>query len=258
MNQPFKNLLGDFQPRTYRTQFNSERFKGFIVTHHETDLWIGVDEPSYKEEMKDVALDKIKSLRKTFDDYIHSEPFFKKSLKPFHPSETAPPEAVEMAIAAEKAGIGPMSAVAGLFAREVGEEIIKVFEPSELLIENGGDIYVLLQNELVLSVFAGESILSERVGLVIPAGAGKLGICTSAGTVGPSISYGQADAVVVVCKDILLADAFATALGNKVKTPDHVERVIKQAENFPEIQSLLIICEDKIGVKGESEIRILK
>ncbi len=247
-----------FEERTYRTQFNSERFTGFEVKHLETDLWIGVDPTSFNEQMKEVAQAKMETLRKKFDDYIAAEPFFKKSLKPFHPSENAPKEAIEMAVAAEKAGIGPMSAVAALFAREIGEEILKNFSVEELVIENGGDIYVLLKNDLVLSVFAGESILSERIGLVIPAQNNKLGICTSAGTVGPSISYGVADAVVVVCEDILLADAFATALGNKVKSPDHVEKVIKQAEKYPEIQSLLIICEDKIGVKGENEIRILK
>jgi ApbE superfamily uncharacterized protein (UPF0280 family) len=258
MNQPFKDLFGDFQPRTYRTQFNTKRFKGFVVTHLETDLWIGVDPVSFREEMKEVAYAKVKSLRKKLDDYIQTEPFFKKSLKPFHPAEVAPFEAKQMAVAAEKAGIGPMSAVAGLFAREVGEEIIQNFSVKELVVENGGDIFALLKDEMVLSVFAGESVLSERIGLVIPAGEKKLGICTSAGTVGPSISYGIADAVVVICQDILLADAFATAFGNKVKSPDHVEKVIKQAENFPEIQSLLIICEDKIGIKGENEIRILK
>ncbi len=258
MNQPFKDIFGNYQPRTYRTQFNTERFKGFVVSHLETDLWIGVDPESFREEMKEVSLTKIRSLRKTFDDYIKSEPFFKKSLKPFQPKEDAPVEAKQMAIAAEKAGIGPMSAVAGLFAQEIGEEIIRNFSLKELVIENGGDIYVLLKNELVLSVFAGESILSERIGLVIPSGTKKLGICTSAGTFGPSISYGKADAVVVVCEDILLADAYATALGNKVKSPDHVEKVIKQAENLSEIQSLLVICEDKVGVKGENEIKILK
>ena len=91
-----------------------------------------------------------------------------------------------MAVAAEQAGIGPMSTVAGLFAREVGEALLQNFSIEEMVIENGGDIYVLLKNELVLSVFAGESILSERIGLVIPPGKNKLGICTSAGTVGPS------------------------------------------------------------------------
>ncbi|WP_167616005.1 UPF0280 family protein [Maribellus sediminis] len=247
-----------FEERTYRTQFNTERFKGFEVKHLETDLWIGVDPASFDEKMKEVALEKVRSLREIFDKYIEKEPFFRKSLKPFQPTEIAPAEALEMALAAEKAGIGPMSAVAGLFAREVGEEIRKNFSVKELLIENGGDIYLILQDELVLSVFAGESILSERIGLVIPAAEGVFGICTSAGTVGPSLSYGKADAVVVVCEDILMADALATALGNLVKSPDHVQKVINKADNYPDIQSLLIICEDKIGIKGENEIRILK
>ncbi len=163
-----------------------------------------------------------------------------------------------MAGAAGKAGIGPMATVAGLFAREVAEEIIRNFSVDEMVIENGGDIFALLKSELTLSVFAGDSPLSQRIGLVVPAAVNKVGICTSAGTVGPSLSFGKADAVVVVCRDILLADAFATAYGNKVKSPNDVEKVINQAEKFPEILSLLIICEDKIGIRGEFEIKILK
>jgi len=247
-----------YEKRTYRTQFNVSRFQSFEVKHLETDLWIGVNPSSYKEEMKEIALSKIKELRTRLDEYIISEPFFKKSLKPFQPGEAAPTEAKEMAVAAEKAGIGPMSAVAGLFAREVGEILLQNFLVDELVIENGGDIYVLLKNDLVLSVFAGESPLSERIGLVIPIGKNKLGICASAGTVGPSLSYGKADAVVVICEDVLLADAFATAFGNKVKSPNDVEKVINQAEKYPEILSMLIICEDKIGVRGDFEMRILK
>ncbi len=247
-----------FEERTYRSQFNTSRFAGFVVKHLETDLWIGVDPESFDEKMKDLALNKIQSLRAVLDEYIQTEPFFKKSLKPFQPGKTAPGEAVEMAIATEKAGVGPMAAVAGLFAREVGETIRQNFSVKELLIENGGDIYLLIQNEMLLSVFAGESILSERIGIVIPAMDDAFGICTSAGTVGPSLSYGKADAVVVVCKDVLLADALATSLGNLVKSPEHVEKVINKADKYPEIMSLLIICDDKIGIKGENEIRILK
>jgi hypothetical protein len=247
-----------FQPRTYRTQFNIERFQSFEVKYLETDLWIGVNTSSFKEEMKAVAFDKIQELRTRLDEYILSEPFFKKSLKPYHPSENAPAEAKEMAAAAEKAGVGPMAAVAGLFAREVGDAILKNFSVEEMVIENGGDIFVLLKNELVLSVFAGESPLSERIELVIPAEKIKLGICTSAGTVGPSMSFGKADAVVVICEDVLLADAFATAFGNKVKSPNDVEKAINQAEKYPEILSMLIVCEDKVGIRGEYEIRFLK
>ena len=258
MNQPFINLLGGFQPRTYRTQFNVDRFQSFEVKYLETDLWIGVNPSSFKIEMKEIASAKIKELRTRLDEYILLEPFFKKSLKPFQPSESAPREAKEMAFATQKAGVGPMAAVAGLFAREVGETLLQNFSIDEMVIENGGDIYALLKNELVLSVFAGESPLSERIGLVIPAENSKLGICTSAGTVGPSLSFGKADAVVVICEDVLLADAFATAFGNKVKSPNDVEKVINQSEKYPEILSLLIICEDKIGIRGEYEIRILK
>lgn len=259
MNKDLEKLFQQkFEKRTYRSQFNTARFTGFEIKHAETDLWIGFDPESYKPEMKKVAAEKIKDLRQKLDEYITTEPFFKKSLKPFQPGEKALPEAIEMAEAAEKAGIGPMSTVAGLFAREIGNEIIQNFSPKELVIENGGDIYAMLNKELVLSVFAGDSPLSERIGLKITPENSLLGICTSAGTVGPSLSYGKADAVVVIAENVLIADAFATAFGNKVKSPNDVEKVISQAEKYPEILSLLIICEDKIGVKGEFEIKILK
>ena len=247
-----------YEQRTYRSQFNTSRFTGFELKHRETDLWIGVDPASFKPEMKEEVLKKIESLREKLDSYIQSEPFFKKSLKPFQPTENAPMEAIEMAKAAAKAGIGPMSTVAGLFARETGNEIIQNFSVEELVIENGGDIFALLKKNLVFSVFAGDSPLSERIGLEITTKTNPLGICTSAGTVGPSMSFGKADAVVVVAENVLVADAFATAFGNKVKSPDDVEKVLNQSEKYPEILSLLIICEDKIGVWGEFEIKILK
>lgn len=247
-----------FEKRTYRSQFNTLRFSGFEVKYQETDVWIGIDPESFKPEIKEFSLSKIKELRKKLDDYIRTEPFFKKSLNPFQPGETAPAEAMEMAQAAAKAGIGPMSTVAGLFAREIGNEINQNFSVNELVIENGGDFFSLLKNDIVFSVFAGDSILSERIGLKITPETSPLGICTSAGTVGPSLSYGKADAVVVISEDVLVADAFATALGNKVKSPNDVEKVINQAEKHPEILSLLIICEDKIGVRGDYEIKFLK
>jgi ApbE superfamily uncharacterized protein (UPF0280 family) len=260
MNIDLSKLLPreKYVERTYRSQFNTERFSSFALKYKETDLLIGIDSASFKEEMKNVAAAKTEELRKKLDDYIETEPFFKKSLKPFQPAESALAEAKEMAAATEIAGVGPMAAVAGLFAREIGEAILQNFSVEEMVIENGGDIFALIKNETVLSVFAGESPLSEKIGLVIPAETGKIGICTSAGTVGPSISFGKADAVVVICKDAVLADAFATAFGNNVKSPNDVEKVITQSEKYPEILSMLIVCDDKVGIRGDFEIRILK
>jgi len=248
----------NYEHRFYRNKFNTTRFNGFQLKHLETDLWIGTDTESFKSEMQEVALAAVKELRQNLDDYIKTEPEFAKTLKPFQPNNSAPKEAKEMAFAAAKAGIGPMAAVAGLFAQEAGKAISQNFSVKELVIENGGDIFALLKHELVLSVFAGNSPLSERIGLKIKPDISPLGICTSAGTVGPSLSFGNADAVVVVSKDVLVADAFATAFGNKVKSPADVEKVLNQAEKYPEILALLIICEDKIGIRGEFEIKILK
>ena len=45
-----------------------------------------------------------------------------------------------------------------------------------------------------------------------------MGICTSSGTVGHSLSFGKADAVCVKAKSVSLADAAATAIGNMVKS----------------------------------------
>ncbi len=247
-----------FHERTYRDYFNYRRFKAFKIKHLETDLWIGIDPGSYREEMKDVVFTKIRELRQKLDKWIGKEPHFAESLDPFMPSDAAPAEAKEMAHAAARAGVGPMASVAGLFSREAGEALLQNFSVIELVIENGGDIFALVEQKLFLSVFAGSSSLSEKIGIVIPPGCGKIGICTSAGTVGPSLSFGNADAVAVVCKNILLADAFATAIGNEVKHQEDLEKALKLSEMFTEILSLVIIKDEKIGVRGEYEIKIIK
>ncbi len=244
--------------RTYRKQFNTHRFSGFQISLRETDLWIGVNPDSFHEKMKDCVLSRIKELRENLDKYINTEPLFAKSLEPFQPSENAPSEAKEMALASAKAGIGPMAAVAAVFAREAGKTILQNFPVKELIIENGGDIFANLKNNLIISIFAGESPLSGKTGIEIPGETGKLGICTSSGTVGPSMSFGKADAVMVICNDILIADALATAIGNEVKAPADIERALKISEKYPEIRSILIICKDKLGIRGEFQLKSLK
>ncbi|MDD4144317.1 MAG: UPF0280 family protein [Prolixibacteraceae bacterium] len=264
----------NYEIRSYREQFNKERFVGFTALFRETDLWIGINPealnsagknfPDYTgrdstiEKMKNLSVEKIEELRRKLERYILAEPQFGKSLQPFRPSKFAPPEAAEMAAAAAKAGIGPMASVAGLFAREVGRTLLQNFSIQELVIENGGDIFAVIKKELVLSVFAGDSPLSGKIGLVIPPATGQIGFCTSSGTIGPSLSFGNADAVVAVSRDVLLSDAFATALCNEVKTPDDMENVLENSKDHPEILSVVIICKDKIGVQGEFEIRMLK
>ena len=246
-----------FEPRTYRNSFSKERFQSFVITYKDSDLWVGIDHASFKEEMAEQALDKLKSIRDEMEAYLLIDPFFKKSLKPCSVQETAPEMAKQMAIAAEKAGVGPMAAVAGIFSEIIGRSLLENFSINELVIENGGDIYMKLQNPLIMSIFAGESPLSGMVGLEISAEQTPLGICTSAGTVGPSRSFGKADAVMIACKETALADAFATGYGNMIKKPTDVEKVLKRTEIVEEIISAVLICEDQIGIRGEFEMKIL-
>ncbi|MBN1820651.1 MAG: UPF0280 family protein [Prolixibacteraceae bacterium] len=247
-----------YEPRTYRKQFNLSRFYPFYATFRETDLWIGVNRKSYVPEMKSQAYKKVVELRKVLDDHIYLHPDFKKALNPLSTANNFPKEVNEMITMAAKAGIGPMSTVAGLFAQEVGRDLMSRYPVEELVIENGGDIFLKLKEDLHLSVYAGKSPLSEKIGVVIPAGRTPIGICTSAGTVGPSLSFGKADAVMVACKSTSLADAFATAFGNKVQSYADIETVLNYSEQFPEILSLIIICEGKIGIRGNFEVKVLK
>jgi uncharacterized protein len=247
-----------YEPRTYRQQFNEKRFYSFQTFFRETDLWIGIDRDSYVPEMKNLAYKKVVSLRNNLDDFIRKNPDFERSLTPLTLRPIDLPEAKEMASAAAKAGVGPMATVAGLFAQEGGKEIIQNFKVDEVIVENGGDIFLKLKEKLILSVYAGKSELSEKVGVIIPSIETPTGVCTSAGTIGPSLSFGKADAVMVACKSTTLADALATALGNKVKSSTDIDSVLKYSETYPEIISLIIICEGKVGIKGNFEVKMLK
>ena len=205
--------------------------------------------------MAGVVKNKIIELWETMENYMAVDHGFAPSLVPWTVRSDAPHEAAEMARVASLAGIGPMSAVAGLFAEEAGNDLLSRFYIRELVIENGGDLFLKLENDLLLSVYAGNSPLSGKIAVNIPAGETPLGVCTSSGTVGPSLSFGQADAVMVACKNSAQADAFATAFGNKVSSPDVLDEVLNHAAGYPEILSLVIICRDKAGIRGNFEVR---
>ena len=184
------------------------------------------------------------------------DPAYLRALVPCLPRPDAPPLLHEMAVAAATAGIGPMSAVAGAFARETGRMLRREFGVGEVVVENGGDIYADVHRPLDVALFAGESPLSERVGLHIPGGAFPLGICTSSGTVGPSLSFGRADAVMIVCRDVLLADSYATAWANRVRTEEDTGFVVERACRVPEILGAMAVKGERLAVGGTFELRL--
>ncbi len=243
-----------WQPRIYRDQQNQDRWHSFTVTHQETDMWIGVDHAGFHPSLKSFCHQHIGRLRDKLDNYIRQHPHFEKSLTPLGLSSPAPLEIRQMNSAAQKAMVGPMSTVAGLFAQTVGQTILRQSKVSEVVIENGGDLFLAIKKKLILSIYAGNSPLSHKIGVVIPPEYTPLGVCTSSGTVGPSRSFGRADAVMIACRDTPLADAYATALGNQVKKSADIERVLAKIKRIPEILSAVIIFKERLGVTGHFEL----
>lgn len=244
--------------RTYRNQFSQQRFRSFVVNYKETDLWIGIDPESFQEEMKDVTYSKVVQLRSEMEDYLLSDPVFGKTFDPHRVEPNAPEIVKVMADAANRAGVGPMASVAGAFSEAVGQHLMEQFDIQELVVENGGDIFLKIERNLLMSVYAGNSPLSEKIGIEIQASESPLGVCTSAGTVGPSVSLGKTDATMIICRNTALADALATTFGNLVQTPEDVQLVTQQTEQFPEILSAVIICRDKIGIRGKFEMKLIR
>lgn len=242
------------QPRFYRNLINQKRFKSFVAGYKDSDLWVGIDAASFSERIPAFVQDRLIELRKSLELYIYRHPAFASSFEPLAVKANAPDIAIIMAKAAQKAGTGPMAAVAGAFAEYVGKAVSENFDVNEIVIENGGDLFLIIKQDLILSVYAGNSPLSGKIGLKIPAEQSPLGVCTSAGTVGPSVSFGKADAVVVASPDTALADAMATTIGNRVNIPGDIEQALRKYSPQMKMKSLLIICNDKLGIKGDFEL----
>jgi uncharacterized protein len=247
-----------YEPRFYRETMGKERFASFVVSYKDSDLWIGIDKASYSDDIATFALNRLIEIRHELEDYISRHKNFVKSFSPLPVDELAPAFIQQMYRAALKAQTGPMAAVAGVFSECLGKTLQNQFNIDEIVVENGGDIFLALKNDLLLSVYAGKSPLSGKIGIEIKAEESPLGICTSAGTVGPSTSFGKADAVVVACHNTALADALATSIGNHVKTATDIEAQLKTFDQYPEILSLLIIAENKVGIKGKFELKPIK
>ncbi len=205
--------------------------------------------------MEQLVLQKVIELRKLIVDYSAKCKEFISSLIPIEVENDAPPMVKRMADAALRANVGPMAAVAGAFSEAIGEWLIAEHSVNEVIIENGGDNYLKFVEPVSISVYAGNSPLSQKVGVIIPPEFSPLGVCTSAGTVGHSLSFGKADAVMIACTNTCLSDAYATSFGNKVKDASSIERVLNEIREIPEILSSIIICGDKIGMCGRFEVQ---
>ena len=199
------------------------------------------------EDFVEVAKTSIQKQRSLLEDYIRSDPFFRVTLEPYEVPDSAPEIVCRMARAGQAVDIGPMGAVAGTIAWMAVEDMVDA-GATYAFVDNGGDVALFTDRALMIGVYAGESSIKDLALEVQPTNE-ILGICTSSGTVGPSVSFGNADAALVVSHDVSLADAAATALGNAVV--DDLEAAFDIVKNVEGINGALVVKSDKFAVWGE-------
>ena len=226
------------------------RLTGFQIKIHETDLMILAS-----QEYREVATAVVLQERRQLEHYIASHPGFLESLSPWPEDPLAPRIVKEMIQASARVNVGPMAAVAGAIAGAVGRALLD--HSPEVIVENGGDIFLKISQPATVALYAGHSPLSMRVGILLAAAMTPLGVCTSSGTVGHSLSLGRADAACVLAADTALADAAATALGNRVKVPTDIPAALEWLAEIPDILGGVVIAGDKLGAWGELELRPL-
>ena len=237
------------EPRLYRTWQADKDLVSFSVMVKETDLFICTNKNLKREAEKSV-----KKHRKAIENYIKEHKKFLVSLNPIMDDGKNCPEIVkEMIEKSAEVGVGPMATVAGAIAEYVGKDLLK--HSSEVIVENGGDIFLKSQKKRVVGLFSGkDSVFSQKIGLEINPTDTPLGICTSSGIIGHSLSFGESDAVVVVSSSTPLADAAATKIGNCITDEKNIKKGIELAKKIRGLRGLVIVKNDKIGLWGDIKI----
>ena len=237
-----------YQERTYRSLIAVDDLVTSRVCAGESDLLILAN-----QDVTQPGRGFLLEVRNDLESYIRRDPTFLTSRVAHRPLHNAPWIVIHMAEVSSYYNIGPMAAVAGAVADCVGQQLVK--SQTDVIIENGGDIFVHTRKPIVFTLYAGEnSPFSGKLKFKSTLSDSSFGVCTSSGTVGHSYSQGRADAVCVVSQTASQADAAATAIGNRVKNKEDIGRVIQEASNARNILGIIVTLEDKLGIWGEVEI----
>jgi len=237
----------------YRSLISATDLISTRIRIKESDLLIRAE-----RECSGPARKALARYRTDIEDYIASYPGFKESLLPVAAPHDAPPIITAMTRAALLCGVGPMAAVAGAVAYFVGRELKSVLP--EVIVENGGDIYLDSRRERTIAIYSGENAGSAgRIGIQIKPGDMPIGVASSSGRLGRSLSWGISDVSVVLASDPILADGAATALANRVYSADPtiLETAGDYVLNISGVIGYLIICGELVSTGGSISLRAL-
>ncbi|SDN60478.1 hypothetical protein SAMN04488516_103158 [Desulfonauticus submarinus] len=234
--------------RNYRKHIKTKNELCFQVILEETDLFIVAE-----KKLELPILEYVSYLRKQIKTYIELHPEFLTSLIPLPLDSKAPLIVQNMLIAAQKFQVGPMAAVAGAIAEQVATKFVA--HSPNLIVENGGDIYIYSQKSRTIGLLAHPN-QNISLGLKLDASQFPCALCTSSGKIGHSLNFGQGDIVVVMAKSGADADAAATALSNLLKTKKDISPILKKAQELSPlgVKGLFLQLDETIGAWGELEL----
>ncbi|MFA5365898.1 MAG: UPF0280 family protein [Candidatus Bathyarchaeia archaeon] len=205
---------------------------------------------SDKQNGIETARASIQHHREQLEAYIKDNPRFLYSLEPVT-VDAGPRVAVLMALAAKRANVGPMAAVAGVLADLAVQDMLKT-GCKVAVVENGGEISATSNQPIDIGFAAGEQPLSNEMAFRLKQF--PIGVATSSGQFSHAFSFGDADAVTIFAVDAGVADATATAVANLIKgdNPDAVIRAgIQTALNIEGVTGVFILYCGTVGKAGQ-------
>jgi ApbE superfamily uncharacterized protein (UPF0280 family) len=232
--------------RFYRRWQTPVDLESFVIREGETQLTVFGD-PGVRRAVRQSVLERRAQIAET----IASCPEFASSHLPIA-LDTPYPMIHRMIVESARAGVGPMAGVAGAVAEFAGRDIGGT---GDVIIENGGDLFIRTARDRALLVYAGEdSPFRDRIRIRLRGGGEPWGVCTSSGQVGHSWSYGRADAAVVIARSALTADVFATAIGNRVHDERDVEEALAWARGVEGLVGGVVLIGARCGLWGDVEL----
>lgn len=244
-----------YEERFYRKWIlNNSKLKTFFVKYQQTDICVSVDINSYFVNLPDITFSYLKLFYSELEKYISNDPKFKTTFEPYINSQVNIPIINDMMKASCRANVGPMASVAGAVAQYVGNALLKKYSINEIYIENGGDVFISSHKDVNTIFYTGISSKFPQIKLQIENPGSSFGVCSSSGKFGHSFSFGKADAVMVVCKNTCLSDAFATYFCNKIHSEEDIPTLIDLSSQYKEILGFACVYSNKLGLRGNLKI----
>ncbi|MFA5118680.1 MAG: UPF0280 family protein [Candidatus Omnitrophota bacterium] len=237
-----------YQKRFYREWVKAEGLCKTEVIVRETDLHILTDKPVDRAFIEG----KVLYYRRQIESYIQKDRRFLTSLTPLAVETRSPAIVRDMGRAARRANVGPMAAVAGAIAKFLGQCLLRRGY-RDVIIENGGDIFLKTTRARILGIYAGDSLVSAKLFLKVKPQGRPIGICASTGTFGHSLSFGCADSVVIIAADASFADAVATAVANRVHAKKDLPAAVGFARSFKGVSGVVVVLGNSFASWGNVE-----